>query len=65
MRLPWRSQRPRVRIGNVREGAGYAFTAGHLYELTPVSYAGPWTLPEGTVLEVVSIPKKSNRKKSP
>ena len=54
MRLPWKSQRPRVRITHVRYRHGAPRRA---YEIEPESYAGPWSLPEGTVLEVVYVPK--------
>lgn len=31
------------------------------YEIDPVLYSGPWRLPEGTVLEIVKIPKTSTQ----
>lgn len=47
----------RVRVETVVPRPGEPYTSGVLYELTPTTYAGPWRLPEGTVLEVVSLPK--------
>ena len=56
MRLPLRKpNRLRVRIVSRRTSE---FTSGKkLYEIQPKSYAGPWDLPVGTVLEVVSEPR--------
>jgi hypothetical protein len=54
-------KRPRVKVKSVRKGNA---DGGQLYELSPETYAGPWTLPEGTVLAVVSTPPLQ-RKESP
>ena len=55
MRLPKpKPKRRRVRIKSKSEHSGSEPRT--LYELTPESFAGPWTLPVGTVLEIVSKP---------
>jgi hypothetical protein len=54
----FRPKRPRVQIGEVKPTKDMKITKGLLYEITPESYAGPWELEPGTVLEVVSTPKK-------
>ncbi len=56
----FKPRRPQVQIGEVKSTKDMKVTKGRLYELIPTSYAGPWELEPGTVLEVVSTPKKSN-----
>jgi hypothetical protein len=34
-----------------------AKSGGHVYELTPVSYLGPWKLKAGTEIEILKEPK--------
>lgn len=50
-------KRPRVTIQATKPAA--VATGARLYELLPESYQGPWSLPVGTVLEVVSEPKET------
>lgn len=52
-------KRPRVTIQSARKAP--LKTAETMYEIIPESYAGPWKLPVGTVLEVVSEPKVDKR----
>jgi hypothetical protein len=63
MRLPWKSQRPRVRIKSARDVK--PVIGGSVYEIQPESYDGPWYLPKGTVLEVVYMPKEDRNDKPP
>lgn len=59
MRLPRKKSRPRIRVkGSVPHRLA---TGGKLYEIEPESYTGPWELPVGTVLEVVSTPTKGTQ----
>lgn len=53
-----KKKRPQVRIKSTR--ASKTAEGEKLYEIQPASYAGPWELPAGTVLEIVSTPKKGS-----
>lgn len=49
-------KRPRVRITGRRKALDAPSELA--YEITPETYSGPWTLPVGTVLQIVSKPKE-------
>jgi hypothetical protein len=50
----------RIKIRSVKTSK--AAEGERLYEIEPESYAGPWKLSPGTVLEIVSVPPKEKEK---